>query len=78
MNITEALKVILKNEHMSQTELSNQMGYSSVSSLNTLFRNKNITIKKLIEICDILDYEITLKPKNGIDKVSRTVRIDEK
>ena len=77
MNTTDIIKKMLENEHMSQTELSQKMGYSRLSSFNTLLRNGNVTTAKLLEICEILGYEMILRPVNGTDKAERTIKVGD-
>ena len=77
MRISDAIKTILKNEHKTQKELSEMLGYPRITTLNTSLRRGNMTTKKIIEICDALDYEIVLRPKSGTNKLERTVILDE-
>ena len=49
------------------------MGYARPSSLNTVLRANNPKIETLVNIIDALGYEVVLRPKNGSDKVSRSV-----
>lgn len=76
MNVTDAIKIILRNEHKSQTDLCKDLGVAK-TTLNTQLRKGNITTDSLIKIMNELGYEILLRPKNGIDKVERTVVVDK-
>ena len=58
---------------MTQKVLSEKMDYARPSSLNTVLRANNPKIETLVNIMDALGYEIVLRPKNGSDKVSRSV-----
>ena len=73
MKTKKAIKKILKQEHMTQKVLSEKMGYARPSSLNTVLRANNPKIETLVNIIDALGYEVVLRPKNGSDKVSRSV-----
>lgn len=73
MKTKQAIKKILKQEHMTQKELSEKTGYARPSSLNTVLRANNPKIETLVNIMDALGYEVVLRPKNGSDKVSRSV-----
>lgn len=77
MNVSEAIKKVLDNENTTQTELCKKMNIPK-TTLNTALRNGNITINKLLNIMNELGYEIVLRPKNGTNKVERSVTIDEK
>ena len=73
MKTKQAIKKILKQEHMTQKVLSEKMDYARPSSLNTVLRANNPKIETLVNIMDALGYEIEKKKKNGSDKVSRSV-----
>lgn len=73
MKTQQAIKKLLNQEHMTQTDLSDKIGYARVTSLNTVLRSNNPKIESLIKITDALDYEIVLRPKTGSDKVARSV-----
>lgn len=73
MKTKQAIKKILKQEHMTQKVLSEKMGYARPSSLNTVLRANNPKIETLVNIMDALGYEVVLRPKNGSDKVARSV-----
>ena len=73
MKTKQAIKKILKQEHMTQKVLSEKMGYARPSNLNTVLRANNPKIETLVNIMDALGYEVVLRPKNGSDKVSRSV-----
>ena len=71
MKTKQAIKKILKQEHMTQKVLSEKVGYARPSSLNTVLISNNP--ETLVKIMDTLGYEIILRPKNGSDKVARSV-----
>lgn len=74
MDTKEAVKKILKSEHMTKKELSEKMGYARATSLQSVLKNPSIKI--LIRMMNELDYEIVLKPKNGTDKAKRFIVLD--
>ena len=73
MKTKQAIKKILKQEHMTQKVLSEKVGYARPSSLNTVLISNNPQIETLVKIMDTSGYEIILRPKNGSDKVARSV-----
>ncbi len=75
MNIHEAIKKILEMEHMTQVELAGKLGYKTIAGLNNAL-TRNATIGKVVTICDALDYEVQLVPRNGTEKKERTVVVN--
>lgn len=75
MNIHEAVKKILEMEHMTQVELAEKLGYKTIAGLNNAL-TRNATIGKVVTICDALDYEVQLVPRNGTEKKERTVVVN--
>ena len=76
MNTKKALKTILKQEHKTQKDLSETLGYARPTSLNTILRSNNPRLENLVKMMDALGYEIVLRPKTGSDKVARSVVLD--
>ena len=70
MKIKQAVKKILKQENLTQIELSERMGYARSS---TVLSSNNPKANNLIKMMDALGYEIVLRPKNGSNKVARSV-----
>lgn len=73
-NIHEAIKKILEMQHKTQVELAKDLGYKTIAGLNNAL-TRNATIGKVVTICDALDYEVQLVPRNGTEKKERTVVI---
>ncbi|WP_282144723.1 helix-turn-helix domain-containing protein [Thomasclavelia cocleata] len=73
MKIKQAVKKILKQENLTQVELSERMGYARSTSLSTVLSSNNPKANNLIKMMDALGYEIVLRPKTGKDKVARSV-----
>lgn len=78
MDTKQAVKKILKNENTTQKELAKKLGYAYATGVSTLLAKNNPTVDKLIRILDAIGYEIVLRPKNGTNKVSRSVILDNK
>lgn len=68
MPLNEIIKDILKSKKMSQTDLAKAMG-STRQNLNNKMSRDNFTIKELFQITQILDSEIFIKEKNGIEHI---------
>ncbi len=76
MKVKDAIIKILKQEHITQKELSDKLGYARPTSLNTLLSTNNPNTDNLIKIMDALGYDIILKPKSGSDKVARSITLN--
>lgn len=68
MPLNEIIKDILKSKKMSQTDLAKAMG-STRQNLNNKMSRDNFTIKELFQITQLLDSEILIKEKNGIEHI---------
>lgn len=68
MPLNEIIKDILKSKKMSQTDLAKAMG-STRQNLNNKMSRDNFTIKELFQIMQLLDSEILIKEKNGIEHI---------
>lgn len=77
MKVKDAIIKILKQEHITQKELSEKLGYARPTSLNTLLNTNNPKTDNLIKIMDALNYDIILKPKSGSDKVARSIILNK-
>jgi len=77
MKIKQAVKKILKQENLTQIELSERMGYARSTSLSTVLSSNNPKANNLIKMMDALGYEIVLRPKNGSNKVARSVILND-
>lgn len=75
MNVHEAVKKVLKNEHITQTELAKKMGFKTMGAINNAL-TRNVSVEKLVNICNALDYDICLVPRSGTEKKERTVVVD--
>lgn len=73
MKTKEAIKTILKQEHMTQKELSERLGYARPTGFSTILKTNNPSVGKLVYIMSELGYEVVLRPKSGSDKVARSV-----
>ena len=63
MTVSDALRQALKDTKHTQTWLANKMGYCTPSGIANIVYRGDIRVSILCEICDILDYEVTIQPK---------------
>lgn len=77
MNVRETLKKLIKDNHTSQSELATKMGYSNNTGISRIGQRNNMNTDTLIKLCDILGYEVILKPKHGEDRQARTIVLSE-
>lgn len=77
MNFREAVKQMIKNEHITQVELAEKMGFKTQAGVSSLLLKKGVSISTLLKVCEATEYEIVLRPKKGSNKAERTLIIDE-
>jgi len=65
MRIGEAIKKAMKDKKITQLELSKKMGAKSQSVVAQRLRMDNLSIDKILEMLDIIDYEIVIQPKKN-------------
>ena len=61
MDLHTAIKGILKRRGKSQTQLSEELGYSQNTVLNNLLVNGNPRLSTLIRICKALDCKLMIR-----------------
>ena len=62
MKHTEAIKIAMKQAGITQTEMRSQLGISQ-SSMSERISHKNISVKNLTEILDVIGYELVIQPR---------------
>ena len=63
MELKDAMRQLLKDNNKTQTWLAEKMGYSTPSAIAMIVQRNNINLDTLQQICDIMDYEISIQPK---------------
>nr|DAE78515.1 MAG TPA: hypothetical protein [Caudoviricetes sp.] len=55
------------------------MGYKSASGVGERLKGNNMSVKKLCEFAEALDYEVILRPKTTkeLDEYSYKIKIDK-
>ena len=76
MKLNDAIKEIIKMSNKSQNEVGREIGMQS-GAFSTMMRRNNMQVKTLLSICNILGYEVVLRPAKGTNKSERTVIIEE-
>ena len=62
MKVVEAIKNVLKNKKLSQTDLANRIGIDPHRMISRL-RMKNISMKLASDMLRVLDYKIVIVPR---------------
>lgn len=75
MTVKNAVQKMLKNEHITQKELANMLGFKSKGAVTNAL-SRNLGTDKLLMYCEAVGYEVHLVPKNGVDKKERTIVIE--
>lgn len=60
MRVSDAIKFIVKESGQTQEFIAKEMGYKQQRSLSTTMKGKNPTIKNIIKLADIMDYNVVL------------------
>ena len=68
MPLNDIIKEILKSKKMSQTDLAKAMN-STRQNLNNKMSRDNFTIKELFQIVQILDSDILIRERNGLEHI---------
>ena len=81
MTVTEIIKDIMIKSRPPKTMevLANDMGYKSASGVGERLKGNNMSVKKLCEFAEALDYEVILRPKTTkeLDEYSYKIKIDK-
>lgn len=63
MKQRDAINQILKDNGKSKGWLAEKMGYRGVNAISQMLKRGNVTVDTLYQICQLLDYEITIQPQ---------------
>lgn len=78
MQLKEALKIMIKGSGLKRKEIAKKLGRANQTTISQWFYQDSIGVKTLCEICDALDYEVVIRPKNYLRLVEREMIIDSK
>lgn len=67
MNFPEVIRKILKDKRITQGMLAEKLGQKQ-SNISMPLSKGNITLEKLLEWLDALDYELVVQPKKGVGR----------
>lgn len=63
MKQREAIEQLLQDNNRNKAWLSDKMGYARPNAISQMLMRGNVTVDTLFQICELLDYEITIQPK---------------
>ena len=76
MNLKEAIKKLIKDNNKSYASMAELIGRKTPTFISNMINRGNCNIDTLLEITDVLGYEIVIKPKSGDNKAERTIRLE--
>lgn len=65
MTQKEAIEALLKQEDKTKGWLADKLGVKQ-NAISQMLKRGNITVDTLYQICEILEYEITIQPKRRV------------
>ena len=65
MTVVEVIKGMMKEKGETQSSIAEKMGYGRASGVNSMLARGNMNVDTLLEMCEIMGYEITVQPKRG-------------
>lgn len=63
MNITKAIRIIIKEKRVTQTKLAEMLGYKSQSGVGMRLKS-DMQMSTVVQMLDVLDYEVIIQPKS--------------
>jgi hypothetical protein len=76
MKLGEAINKLVKDNKKSHASLAKMMGRKTSTYISNICIRNNTNVNTLLEITDVLGYEVIIKPKSGDDKAERTIRLE--
>ena len=67
MKHTDALKLIMKNENVLQQDIATALGMNAQSTISRLLNRDGGRVARIIDILDVLGYELAVRPKTEED-----------
>ena len=67
MKHTDAIKLIMKNENVLQQDIATALGLNTQSAISRLLNRDGGKVARIIDILDVLGYELAVRPKTGED-----------
>ena len=64
MKHTDAIKKIMKNNSVTQADIAQALGLNSVSGISRLLSRKVGRVGRMVDILDVLGYELVARPKS--------------
>ena len=63
MKPNEAIKKIMKDNHFKQEQIAKATGKTSARAVGSLLNTENLSANSIIEILDVMGYELVMQPK---------------
>lgn len=63
MNQRSTIVKLIKDHRKTQRWLGEQLGYTGQSGVGQMLLRGGVTVKTLLQICEVFDYELTIQPK---------------
>lgn len=63
MKISDAIKIAMKNQKTTQAQLAKRIGASSQSVIAQRLRMNNLSVDTVIEMLDVIGYEMVIQEK---------------
>lgn len=67
MKHSDAIKIIMKENNKTQGDIANELGLNSVSGISRILNRKTGRVARIIDILDVLGYELVARPKTEDD-----------
>ena len=64
MKHTDAIKKIMKKNSVTQADIAQALGLNSVSGISRLLSRKVGRVGRMVDILDVLGYELVARPKS--------------
>lgn len=76
MTLQEVLKGMLGHRGYSQKRLAREIG-TQACTITAIMKSGNTTTRSLVKSCNVLGYEIVLRPKNYVRPMDMEMILDE-
>ncbi len=67
MKHTDAIKMIMKEMNVTQQDIATELGFSNPSAISLLLNRRTGKVARIVNILDVLGYELAVRPKTEDD-----------
>lgn len=78
MKINKAIREIMKNRKISLSAMATALGKSKGNDISARLNNDNMSFDKVVEMLDILGYEVVIQEKKQGGRRADQIVIDQK